>query len=416
MREVRGGNASRAALRVTFAALASLFACGPIQGAAPSTATKPSESRPVTIGEEVSLPSRILGRAMTLRISLPESYSRTGGSYPVLYTFQSFFHHVSGTADYLRRINYTPELIVVSVESYSSADLSPERLGSNPDSGGADRFIRFFNDELFPFIDGRYRTHPYRLAYSGSFGGGFLVYCVLSRPGTFNAYIAATPSIDFEGMSRLIPDNVEAFVKKTVFHSRFLYMALEDWPSLARTLDTFTTDLRRLDPAGLTWEYHHWPEEDHGTIPHRALFQGLRTTFARWSRIPEEVVAQGLEGVEAYRKTISGWFGGVDLGIGRGALFRATQYQMKMENYPEAARIAGLLTEIYPDNALGHRLLGKAHESAGRLELALESYEEAYKRAVESSSPHMGVFKGSLEQIREKINAEGKAAPRPSRR
>jgi predicted alpha/beta superfamily hydrolase len=365
----------------------------------------PPEGKHVIIGEEMSLPSRILEREMTLKIALPESYTKTNARYPVLYTFQSFFHHVSGIAAYMPRVNFAPEMIVVSVESYSSSDLSPEKVASNPDSGGADRFIRFFHDELFPFIEARYRTEPYRLLYSGSFGGGFAVYCALSQPDTFHAYIAATPSIDFEGQSQLIPANVEALVSKAAFRNRFLFMALEDWPALARTLDTFTAELRRLDPPGLAWEYHHWPEEDHGSIPHRAIFQGLRSAFSRWSRIPEDVIAEGLDGIASYRRQVSAWYG-IDLGLSRGALFQALQYHRERKNYQEAIGIARLMIGMYPDNAFGHRALGRAYEHAGQLDQALTAYERAYEKAVESSSPHLGVFKGSLEGIRKKLQAE----------
>lgn len=76
---------------------------------------------PIVIGHERSMPSEALGREITLDVSRPPGYGDQTARYPVLYTFQSFFHHVSGVADYLANINAAPDMIVVSVRNYSSA-------------------------------------------------------------------------------------------------------------------------------------------------------------------------------------------------------------------------------------------------------------------------------------------------------
>ena len=57
-----------------------------------------------------------------------------------------------------------PELIVVGVTNTNrSRDLTPpsaddEETAFWDEVGGADRFRRFFREELIPFIDGHYRT------------------------------------------------------------------------------------------------------------------------------------------------------------------------------------------------------------------------------------------------------------------
>jgi len=357
---------------------------------------------PVVIGEELPVDSEALGRKMWLDVYLPPGYAEGTARYPVLYTFQSFFHHVSGIADYLAQVNAAPPLIVASVRNYSSADLSPEVLPSNPDSGGASRFLRFFADELVPTIDARYRTVPYRLMYAGSFGGGFVVYSALVRPETFNAYLAATPAIDYEGQSRFIATNAASWLRENEFHNRLLFMAVEDAPALAATMEAFTALLRQVAPVGLAWEYHHWPEEDHATLPHRAIFQGLRRAFDRWSRLPPEVAAGGAAGIRAYADDLAAWYG-FDIGLSRTSLFRAVNDRLEAGDADEASRIAELLVELHPRDELACRLLGRTLERAGRLDDALAAYERAYALAVENHSPHVGVIKGSLDTLRRKI-------------
>jgi len=360
---------------------------------------------PIVIGEELSVPSDALGRGITLDVYLPPEYRDGTERYPVLYTFQSYFHHVSGIADYLARTNVAPPMIVVSVRNYSSAELSPEVLPSNPESGGADRFLRFFSDELVPAIDARYRTVPFRVLYAGSFGGGFAVYCALVRPATFNAYLAATPAIDYEGQSRYIATHAESWLRRGGFHNRFLFMAAEDDPALAATMTAFTALLERAAPDGLVWEYHHWPEEDHRTLPHRVVFRGLERVFARWSQLPPEVTAGGVARIRAYAQEMAGWYG-FEIGLSRPSLFGAVNERLRAGDADEASRIAELLVEQRPRDELAHRLLGRAYERAGRLEAALNAYERAYAVGVENGSPHLGVLKGALEAIRLKIRGE----------
>ncbi len=380
---------------------------GVAAGDVPGFAAAVPEVTDVVIGHEIELPSPALGRPMRLRVYLPEGYSIASSRYPVLYTFQSYFHHVSGVARYLAGMNLAPEMMVVSVESYSSADLSPEPLAPDRESGGAEGFVRFLGDELVPFIDDRYRTQPYRLLYSGSFGGGFVVYVALTRPETFHAYLASTPAIDYEGQSRLIGERAEGWLKEGEFHHRYLFLAVEDAPALVETLEVLIAVMRRAAPPELVWEYHHWPEEDHGTIPHRAVFQGLRRAFARWSELPEEVVAGGADTIRAYQRQISEWYG-YGIGISRGALFRAA-YGLLSGDPEQAAGIATLLTRNYPQDPFGHRLLGTAFEQDGRLDLAFKAYERAHALAVETASPHLSVFVESLASVRRQIDAAGGA-------
>jgi len=361
-------------------------------------------ARDVVVGKELVTASRVLGREMTIKVYLPDSYHETSRRYPVLYTFQSQFLHVAGTAAYLAATYAAPELVVVSVESYSSSDLSPERLESDPSSGGADRFLRFFNEELFPLIQEQVRVQPFRIVFAGSFGGGFVVYTALSQPETFDAYIAATPAIDFEGQSTLIPANAEKLVRKTARSRRTLYMALEDDPSLAAVLETFVATLRRTEPGGLTWEYHHWPEESHHTVPYRTVFQGLRFIFSRWSDIPQAVTSAGADAIAAYRVETSAWYG-CDLGLSRIPLVRAVNERIRASDFAAATRIAVALLEIYPDYDFGHRLLGRAYEGAGRLDLALAAYERALDLATKRHSPHVGVFRAPLDRLRDRISA-----------
>jgi hypothetical protein len=94
-------------------------------------------------------------------------------------------------------------------------------------------------DELIPFLDGRYRTRPFRIFFSGFFGGGFAVYAFLTRPDSFNGYLAATPAVDYEGGSSLILDNARKWLAGRDRYGRCIYMGVEEEPQLAPVLERF---------------------------------------------------------------------------------------------------------------------------------------------------------------------------------
>ena len=92
-------------------------------------------------------------------------------------------------------------------------DLAPSLPGSPPttpenEDRGADAFLTFINDTLRPWI----RTVAFPpnqikftrdALYGHSFGGIFVVYALVARPGMFDTYIAATPTVSWNNGSLL---------------------------------------------------------------------------------------------------------------------------------------------------------------------------------------------------------------------
>ena len=68
----------------------------------------------ISIGETVSVQSELLGEDRSLMIFLPESYSSSSFSYPVLYLLdgEPEFLHTAGIVEFLAGADQIPELIV----------------------------------------------------------------------------------------------------------------------------------------------------------------------------------------------------------------------------------------------------------------------------------------------------------------
>ena len=79
-------------------------------------------------------------------------------------------------------------------------------------SGGADKFLQFIETELMPEVEKRYRTQPFRVLAGHSLGGLFAVHALSTRPGLFNAYVAVSPSLWWDGQSEV--NRFEGFIAK----------------------------------------------------------------------------------------------------------------------------------------------------------------------------------------------------------
>jgi predicted alpha/beta superfamily hydrolase len=77
-------------------------------------------------------------------------------------------------------------------------DFTPWKFGTGPaEGGGADRYLDFFERELIPRVEAAYRVDPGDRTLAGhSYGGLFSLYAFARRPGLFNRYLAASPSVD----------------------------------------------------------------------------------------------------------------------------------------------------------------------------------------------------------------------------
>lgn len=366
-----------------------------------ATAAYSQNGGDIVIGRKVSLQSSILANEIELSIHVPESHDATDARYPVLFTFQTHFEQVAGAVKNLYDYSLTPEMIVVRIDNYEFGYLTPTPVEGDPNTGQADRFLDFFDKELFPFVDSSYPTHPYRIVFSNSWGAMFVAYAVLNRPSVFNAGLASVPWITYDDEEHFFLKNAKRFMEGKTYNN-FLYMAMDDELEYVPDLPLFV-DLLRDNPApGLDWEYYHWPEEDHTSTPYRSVYSGLRALYAGWSDIPEEVSSGGVEEIKKYELLLNGKFG-YDIGVSGAALRLAGQSLQKQSQNEKAIAVYEYAVEKDPEDAFVYVTLGRALEEDGQLERALRVYETAYRVAETEADPQIKWIKNFLDRLREKM-------------
>lgn len=189
---------------------------------------------PITFGEQMTIESAVLGEQRSVIVGLPESYQSNDASYPVLYVLDGsvFFNYTNGVVQLLAANEFIPEMIVIAVNNTDRArDLTPPSQEPNdlqifPKIGGADNFQRFFAEELMPWVEKHFRTQPYKVLIGHSFGGLFAIHTLTTRPDLFNAYIAISPSMQWNAQGLVA--QAEQFFTATEQLPVSLYMTAGD--------------------------------------------------------------------------------------------------------------------------------------------------------------------------------------------
>jgi hypothetical protein len=217
------------------------------------------------------------------------------------------FPSVMGMIQQLSEVNGNtkcPEMILVAIPNTDrTRDLTPthstlDPTGKNvPDfksSGGGEQFTGFLEKELMPHIDSVYSPAPYKILIGHSFGGLTAMNIVINHTAMFNSYIVIDPSMWWDGR-KLLTQAAEVFKQKK-FEGRSLFLAIANtMPANMDTLqvqrDTTGTTahirsilalknvLQQNTASGLNWSYKYYNDDNHGSVPLIAEYDGLRFLF-----------------------------------------------------------------------------------------------------------------------------------------
>ena len=363
---------------------------------------------PYVIGTTRQLHSDVLREDRQLIIHLPPGYEVGRQHYPVMYLLDgdAHFHHTTGITQFLAQQGYMPAMIVVAIPNTDrNRDFTPEPNADlaeqRPTAGGADAFLRFLSDELIPWVEGEYRTAPFRVLVGHSRGGLFATHALMVRPAVFDGYIAISPSLWWNDQALVA--QAEATIEQQPWEDRFFYMTVanEGGDVLAATValaDAFKTSA----PAGFEWQFHRMEHETHGSIPHRTTYDALEWLFMEY-RIPDDLRALGLGGLELHYAAVSERYYQMDVPE---AVINQLGYQyLRQDEPPMAIETFKVNVERFPESANVYDSLGDAYYTAGESDLALENYERAYRMTEGTQHPAAAVYRANYERLSREVAA-----------
>lgn len=256
---------------------------------------QPLITHPIIIGESVSVHSSILNEERKLNVYLPEGYQQNDSvPYPVVYlldgSMDEDFLHIVGLYQFgsFPWINWCQPSIVVGIVNtdrmrdmtYPTRDTMMKRL--YPSQGGSEKFIHFLKDELQPFIKSRYKVSKQSSLIGQSLGGLLATEMLLKQPSLFDTYFIVSPSLWWDDGSLL--DYKTSLTDVSYGYPTKIFLAVGKEGLTPGThahveevdVNLLADKIKKSKSPGVKVIFDYLPEEDHATILHRAMLDGIR--------------------------------------------------------------------------------------------------------------------------------------------
>ncbi|NVJ99869.1 MAG: alpha/beta hydrolase [Alphaproteobacteria bacterium] len=251
----------------------------------------------IVAGTWHSMMSKVMGEERAYAVYLPPSYEDEERRFPVIYVLdgdQTRFKGVSALVENLSTENMEgqiPQFIVVAIPNTDrTRDLTPthtlaffkdQTSDELATSGGASRFLQFFEDELIPHMDATYRTTDSRMLVGESYGGLFTANALLSGRNIFSHYLVtdATYIWDNNYLNRALDEQLaEGYAPEGKIYFSFANNAafgemgetnLAWGKAFAAKLETAQSDRFHV-------RHQYFEHESHGTVALQSWYHGFR--------------------------------------------------------------------------------------------------------------------------------------------
>ncbi len=256
-----------------------------------------TDSSTTTTTEIKTFHSNILNEDRKIFIRTPTKMKKYD-TYPVVYLLDGGEHigMVAGQLQYLSEsYMIIPSMIVIGIGNTDRVrDLTPTHSIIGPDgkpdtsanamgrtSGGGEKFLQFIREELMPYVNAHYPTAPYNILSGHSLGGLMAIHCLVHHPGYFNAYIAISPSLQWDG-DAMLKDVAEHLPSKKPLSKILFYSDANEDEKFHSNQLKLDTILQQKKIAGLQFKRNFYPEESHASEPVKAFYEAIHFIYPDW--------------------------------------------------------------------------------------------------------------------------------------
>jgi len=234
------------------------------------------------IGKIYTIQSEVLDEGRKIAIFTPPDYKETDKKYQVLYLLDGEwnFPFISALTDKLRSSGDIPEMIVVGIINENrSKDLTPPGINDNKSRfGGGEDFLKFITEELKPWVNNKFRTHPYNILVGHSFGGLFTIYTMMNKPDSFQSYISLSPSLGRNNEQQV--KKAKNYFNQNEIDSSSLYLAIGNEGGYTQiSSEKFRDIIDYTKPQNLRFKFEYLSEESHVSITTTGFLNGIKFIY-----------------------------------------------------------------------------------------------------------------------------------------
>ncbi|MGB3725558.1 MAG: esterase [Glaciecola sp.] len=354
--------------------------------------------------EQLSLNHPKFEEPLSFDINLPAGYhSETDKSYIVLFDFHHYAHtYLSGMHDWMSHNGEWPWLKTIIV---TPSDGNP--VGKLFDvTGKSTPMLNFFESNLFPAIDAKYRTKSFRIISGFRRNGGIALSSLLNKPDLFNAYFVISPELenDYAGIMSNAKKKLANLDKKP----RFLLITTGESVKEDHQLDLYSELLEIIKehaPKSLDVNERKLEQHYHMSMPPIATAMGIELLFddIHNGLAPDSEIAE--EGFDAIVKHYE-WLSKDKYGFQVSPFFSLrNRGNYLLESEPQQAiSLFEKMKNLYPDDAYAIYYLANAHSTNGDFAKAITLQKEAVQMSENMLTWHQKRHKKYLQSFQEQAN------------
>ena len=343
------------------------------------------------IADSYTITSSILGEEREILISLPPDYAQTNDTYPVhiLLDGNQNIEHAVASSRRLSLWSGMPKTIVVAIPSIDrTRDFTPTQdLNYAQNSGGANAFARFIENEVMAFVDSHYRTHPFRVLTGHSLGGLFAASQFVSNNKFFDAYIIMAPALWWdkqETLSKLAKLNVEYLPKNAP-----VYLGIGEQDGMVQLMQQFYKEITKKYASESLFDSKIYENEGHMSAPLQIFYDGVKHVFSdaiyaksKWERFTSESFT-------AFIEMTNKRFGSSVKQTGE-LYHELASYLVDSGDYSGAITVLQANINAYPNYPFNHKDLANVYALNNQNEHAIAEFKRAAEIVRKSSTSGAG--------------------------
>ena len=330
------------------------------------------------------LQSKYLNEQRIVTVKLPQSYSTNSGKvYPVIYILGPMDNMLPGM---MRASDAAPEVIIVGIENTDRLrDLTPtvnyDPRGPVGKGGGAEHYLDFIEMELMPYLNKTYRTNEFTIVSGSSIGGLLVLHALQSRPNMFSAYIAFSPAVWWDKITR---QKLKAFIAKTASLDKYLYMNIgEEGGDMRADYDDIHRFLHSNKPENFKFVSDAFDDVAHGLTAPAGMFNAYHNLFLSL-RMPYIALTDGPKSILNYYEKLS-WQYGETVTPPEWAVRQLAYSLMVKKELSGALQLFKFNIQLHPESADAYDGLAYFLQQQGQFNEALKQAKLALSFAKEDN-------------------------------
>ena len=315
---------------------------------------------------------------------------------------------------------FTPDMILVGISNQQNRtrDLTISKITNRrggaytQETGGANNFTQFLEEELIPYIDKKYPTTNYRTLIGHSYGGLFTINTLVHHSHLFANYLAIDPSLDWDNQ-KLVKE-AAVVLKKNSFKNKALFISLggqlhmqrtnitidnimddkSDYTLFGRSNLEFTKIAQEQKKNGLKTAWKFYKNDIHGTISFPSIRDGL-ISFFEWYKIkdthkfnsPETPTSELLNIIKNQEERYLKHFGYFSPPFDEELLTMSGYMFLEMKQLKKSLAFFMLAVKYYPKSANAFDSLAEFYASQKDFAKAVENETKAHD--ISKSAAHL---------------------------